>query len=94
LISLLSPSLPFSPSVVVWPSFPPSPLHPYPLHPYPLSSLPPPLPFPSPSIPLPFLFPSLPLEVGPLIQLGVWGSEGSLSGAWGRASVEIEFGAF
>jgi len=30
------------------------------------------IPFPSSSIPSPFL--SLPLEVGPLIQLGVWGA--------------------
>jgi len=40
--------------------------------------------------------PSLPLEVGPLnTAREVWGNAvSSPSGVWGRAPVEIEFGAF
>jgi len=53
------------------------------------------VPFPSPRLPLPYQSHPLPLEIGPLNQLGVWGSAvSSLSGVWGRAPAEIEFGAF
>ena len=56
----------------------------------------PPSPLPSPSPPLiTFSLPSPPLEVGPKIQLRLWGSTvRSPSGVWGRAPAEIEFGAF
>ena len=56
-------------------------------------------PFPSP--PLSLLFPSSspaqPLTLprsGPQIQLGVWERCKLLSGVWGRAPAEIEFGAY
>jgi len=62
------------------------------LPPLPSLSLPsPPVPsFPSPPVP------SMSLEVGPFkSSYGVWGSAiSSLSGVWGRAPAEIEFGAF
>ena len=49
--------------------------------------------FRAPSHPLPFPSPPLPLEVGPLIQLGVWGSAvSSPSGVWGGTPAEIKFG--
>jgi len=39
-------------------------------------------------------FPPVPLEVGPEIQLGVWGTVIYPAGVWGGAPAEIEFGAF
>jgi len=61
-------------------------------------------PLPSPLLPslflsLPFpylsLSPSLPLEVGPLnTARGLGRAVSSLSGVWGEAPAEIEFGAF
>ena len=50
---------------------------------------------PLPTLPPPLPSPSLPLEVGPLNPArGSRGAVSSLSGVWGRAPVEIEFGAF
>jgi len=60
---------------------------------FPALSFPPAFPSLSPSPP--FLHP-LPLEVGPLkSSWGAWGSAvSSLSGVWGGAPPEIDFGAF
>jgi len=60
-----------------------------PLHPLRFTSP----PFPSPALHFPS--PPLPLEVGPLIQLGVRRSAvSSPSGVWDGAPTEIEFGTF
>ena len=56
------------------------------------------LPFPFPPFPIPpytLSFPSPPLEEGPLNPArGLGSALSSPSGVWGRAPVEIEFGAF